>query len=216
MTTLAPVIDLAERRVERLVRDNRAWAMAIGRRRAAQAGGNLWSGDAESAALEGLWQAAQRWEPSGTTDNFRGWAYRRVMGAVIDEYRKLTHPRRVIRCSSCNGTNDLCETCHGTGHPMPPKTFSLNHPSIAGFEPVAPSDDSDDLTSDELRDLAGIALDEKHRQGILSLLDGNGWPRVAEELGVTESRISQIVKESAPRMLKAAKRSGLTEGGDAA
>jgi RNA polymerase sigma factor (sigma-70 family) len=174
MTTLAPVVDLTERRkaVEELVRDNSAWALRIAHSLLRDTTGNVDDADAESAALEALWRAARRFDGRGT---FRGFAAVYVRGAVIDFYRSKTHRGKAPRC------------------------ISLAHPSMAGFEPTSKPENA--LSGDELRVLALQAdLNDRERQCVLALLDGATTDDVARLWGRAPSRVSQVLRAAGRKL----------------
>jgi RNA polymerase sigma factor (sigma-70 family) len=177
VTTLAPVIDLAARRkhVDELVADNVEWALQIASQKLHATTGNAGRDDAESAALEGLWKAARTWNGTG---DFRGFAYVRVRGAVIDDYRKRTHRGRGVR------------------------TISLNHPSMLPVADVPDSaPDADIIEMDEIRALAKRAeLTERQRDCVLQLASGKEPGELAREWGTTVSNVSQCLHVAARKL----------------
>lgn len=217
MTALAPVIDLAahRKRVDELMAENFGWAKAMGRRQLRGVPSSaLFFGDAESAALVGLWKAARSWNGEG---EFRSWAYLRIRGAVIDEYRQTTHRRRnpSHRCA-CAGADLNCSTCNGSGHPLPRLTVSFevleaeNH-----FRGMASPEDDDDPTERQLAEV--LALAHAHLRGrqlevVLLSLDGLLLSDIGRLWGTTESNACLALTKAKKRLRAAALRAGLIEG----
>lgn len=208
--TLAPVYDLRQRRdtVTALVEDNRAWALTIARGIMQGRTDWRWRADAESAALYGLWQAARRWNGTG---DFRAWAAMRVRGAVADALRQLTRRSRQRVTCECKGTDLDCRICNGTGHPFPVPNESLDILETQDHMPVLASPEPDEDCSADIRQLALVTLTGQQLQVVLLILDGDRYRTIASALGVSESRISQIMKAAAARLRLAAKRAGLVE-----
>ena len=213
MTTLAPVIDLAahRQRVDELVAENAEWAKAVARRLlSGHAQRSVWVGDAESAALVGLWKAARSWSGEG---EFRGWAWLKISGAVLDEYRRLTHRERNRRCA-CAGAELDCAICGGTGHPLPPLMVSLdereseNH--FRGL--VAAGEDPTAAQLAEVLDLANACLRGRELEVVLLTLDGLKLSEIGRLWGTTESRACQALTKAKKQLRAAARAAGLLEG----
>ena len=64
----------------------RPYAAAVARRMV-RSGQSADVGPAVNAALYGLWQAAQTWNPGGVA-SFKSWALWRVRGAILDHFRE--------------------------------------------------------------------------------------------------------------------------------
>jgi RNA polymerase sigma factor (sigma-70 family) len=206
VSTLAPVIDLAahRQRVDELVAENAGWAKAVARQQLrGHAQRSVWVGDAESAALVGLWKAARSWNGTG---EFRSWAWLRVRGSVLDEYRRLTHRNRSTRCA-CAGADLDCATCGGTGRPLPPLMVSLderesdNHFRGLVEEQLA-----------EVLDLANACLRGRELEVVLLSLDGLLLADIGRLWGTTESNACQAMIKAKKRLRAAALRAGLIEG----
>jgi RNA polymerase sigma factor (sigma-70 family) len=81
--------------IEQLFATNAEWAKAVMNRRAEKRGWPKQLCDGiDQAALVGLWDAAQKYD-SGRSQSFRGYAYKRIYGAVLDFLREQswTYPR---------------------------------------------------------------------------------------------------------------------------
>lgn len=153
--------------------------------------------DAIQVAYEGLVNCAQRFNPEkhdplqSPIDNyFKAYIYPRISGAVIDQARRDTFAKRrglekgiKFRMDSLDATREGED-----GNDMP----VIDLASITG---------DPDLKIDFER--AMLKLTDKERHVIMSLaVGGRGW-EIAEELGVTESRISQISTEARKKLLAA-------------
>lgn len=146
----------------------------------------------ESAALLGLVQAARRFEPPG---DFVAYAGARIRGAIQDEIRRHMPAGQRRR---------------DRGSPPPSPTLSLDQLIEDGTAGAAeacawsPEDASDQL--DGRRALADLApllrrLDRRQRLVVRLNAEGRTERAIGEILGVTESRVCQILR-SARRKLR--------------
>jgi RNA polymerase sigma factor for flagellar operon FliA len=160
--------------------------------------------DMESAALEGLAQAAHRYEP-GNGISFWGYAPRRIYGAMIDELRRFDHLTRDHRYEI--RTRD--------GKPAPVSTYSRPqslHERISDEEGLSERVDKipgrSNLDDAEIRDTlirSSDALNDRERRISFAIhFVGRTQREIAKELGLTEGRVSQIVSNAARKMRMAA------------
>jgi RNA polymerase sigma factor (sigma-70 family) len=218
MTTLAPVIDLAERRrsVNALVAEHRSWALNLMHCFVAYT--DDWPA-LESVTLEALWQAARRFDPANGT-KFTTWANRRIFGAVRDEQRRRDRLSRFWRVKAASEALDrrdeyLIALQEGMGQPL-----SLDAPllpldrklTLADVIPAPVAEDDVDI-----RQLAQAAkLTDRQRECVVRYLDGETLTQIGKTWGCTESNVSVHLAKAKKRLRVAAKRAGLVEGGDAA
>lgn len=158
--------------------------------------------DVYADALIGLWDAAKRYDPArGCT--FSAFAGRRIAGAIGDGRRQR---------------DPLSRTCRRAGE-MSPLTLDMqlsDTPDAATLGALLP-DPRDDYAAFEDADeysqrLAAVhtaaeSLNAKQRHVLLGRLNGERLGILAGELGVTESRASQMESEAVRRLrhvLKAA------------
>lgn len=152
------------------------------------------SGDIDSAALEGLALAANRWD--GSTP-FWKYASTRIIGAIRDELRRFDHLTRDQRDDFDHDT----ETIAGLPYVNPNKPLALNATTRTPDGDVAevqeliadPHSDQDDRELWDTITRAFADLPERDRT-IVFLVDvaGAQGVDVARELGIHESRVSQI------------------------
>ena len=170
---------------ELVTEDHVAWARAMARQ-TARGDDGLYE-ELLSAALFGLTQAAASWR-SDRGASFRTHAYARMHGAMIDELRQRDHLSRHRRKQVQGG---LIED------PGPPVEFDDAH-AQALIEPSTPLEDL------ERADAVRQALDALPGREQFAL-----WLRfqhdctlgeIGEVLGVTESRVSQIVTRALQRL----------------
>lgn len=150
--------------------------------------------DAIQIGLEGLCKAAQRFDldrhdPSlGDIDtNFKSFAYPRIRGAVIDHVRGDGFIKR-----------------RGIEKGMKANFVSLDEPfrlkesgSDLYIELEAVTGDTDLVLDFED---AMTALTERERYVVLALATGKKGRELAEELGVSESRVSQINSDAKAKL----------------
>jgi len=185
--------------VNELFEQNIDWARQLGRRvvRALplQYEGNMWSDDVEEAALEGLWQAAQRWDGRG---NFQGFASIRVTGAARDLHRELAKTRRksVVPIASLAATSAHSTALIAQKYPW----LGLDHWEPE-FNYPNPDPDPKDQLLERLSRASQYLPDGERRYVDLSLQGYSYeeiaamWPRVyGKRQGVNHSRICQIAK----------------------
>lgn len=164
-----------------------------------------------SAAQLGLVKAAQRFDP-GRETSFESYAYTRMVGAMLD----------ALRDQDENGRHDRARgerllTTRGGERVMAPLVtlVSLSGPAHAYEESASLEEELADDTNaysyaETVADLmAAISvLPKRHQYVILQRAAGITDREIGEQLGVTESRISQIathaLRRIAPRMAAAA------------
>lgn len=147
--------------------------------------------DMESAGHLGLARAAQRWTPEGGA-SFRNYAFLLVRGAIQDTLREQDYLTRSERKRVQQG--------HGVD------TGPIETP----YDPIAwsgvnpdPCDEYAHLDNVDLIQWALRQLPDKWRLVVTCVdLDGHTCVNVAEILGVTESRVSQI-RSAAHRRMRA-------------
>jgi len=181
---------------ERLVIDNMGYAEGIARQTAIKLpigekyGIPMDIQDCVQIGYVGLVQAAQKFDASdydpkrGSLETlFRSYAYNRIRGAIIDEVRRQTFVRR-------RGIEQ------GIKFQMLSMDYETNDDAgvlQVGFE------ENNDAWIDIVQ--AIDILDERESKVILGLTIGVSGRELAEDLGITESRISQIAQQ-ARRKLK--------------
>jgi RNA polymerase sigma factor (sigma-70 family) len=181
---------------ERLVIDNMGYAEGIARQTAIKLpigekyGIPMDIQDCVQIGYVGLVQAAQKFDASdydpkrGSLETlFRSYAYNRIRGAIIDEVRRQTFVRR-------RGIEQ------GIKFQMLSMDYETNDDAgvlQVGFE------ENNDVWIDIVQ--AIDILDERESKVILGLTIGVSGRELAEDLGITESRISQIAQQ-ARRKLK--------------
>lgn len=163
--------------------------------------------DVESAALEGLAQAASKYRPE--VGDFWTYAIRRVIGAIRDDLRRVDYLTRTQR-------RGVHLTDQGTLEWDDPEAFALAAPTPpVAFEGLA----LDDLEGDrfgtvdpgyeefDLRDALDQALADlpQRERFIVTSVDLEGFTEksVGELLGVTEGRVSQLRTQAFLRLRNA-------------
>ena len=170
--------------------------IALGQTRRSSAREGL-ADDIRSAAFEGLVRAADRYD-SKRGVAFSGYAYNRIKGAVLDFLRKQDHIGRHMRT--------LSKTNESVAESLPDAPLSLD--SIPGIADRLPDPYA---TNPELRaeraelfnvlEAAATMLPER-LQLALSLYYAENLTQAAigKVLGVTESRVCQMVQEAHVRL----------------
>jgi len=140
--------------------------------------------EAQSCAFVGLVESAKRFDPSRSV-SFKAFAYRRIAGEIIDHCRRNSFVRRrgiekgikfdMVSASSWGDDQ---------GH--------LLIDQIPGIE------DDPDLKMDF--EAALKTLTSREQQVMLAFASGAKGREVAAELGVTESRVSQIASEARSKL----------------
>lgn len=150
--------------------------------------------DARQAARVGLVQAAQRFDltkynpiPNDYDDLFKQFAFQRIRGAVIDEARRNSLVKRGGIASGVRVYVDSLDKLHADSDGDESLPFQLN----------AIEQDLD-LWID-FKD-AMAALSERERKVIMGLASGARQVEMASELGVTESRVSQIATQARAKL----------------
>jgi RNA polymerase sigma factor (sigma-70 family) len=204
--TLTPKDD----RREKLILDNLTWARALGHKLWRRAGRPGPVDDWQSEAVIGLIRAADRYRPrehGGTP--FRSYAWERVTGSVRDWQRRedvmsklerrsvrlgLLPPRRVVSLSSPNA------------RPHGPGTNGDEPTTLAGT--IASKDGVNGLESLQATDLLEAfcrGLNDRERT-VCRLSYGNGTSllKIGQEIGLSQSRVSQIRSNCFERLRQAA------------
>lgn len=187
---------------ERLVMENLDYAEGVARQTAIRLpigeryGIPMDMQDCVQIGMMGLIQAATRFDSSafdpnrGTLDTlFRSYAYPRIRGAVIDEVRKQTFVRR-------RGVEQ------GIKFTMLSMDFDMTNDedgSLFSWE-VGTIEDVDAWIS--LTDAMEL-LDERESKVVLGLMMGVTGRELALDLGITESRISQIAQGARAKLKEA-------------
>jgi RNA polymerase sigma factor (sigma-70 family) len=191
--------------LEDTIKEHSTWACRVALR--AFPSNYPWRGELESAALEALWRQAQEWLATGKSYDLRYFATNPVKFAAINMHRKLSrNPRREGHknaCAVCDGSGETrqrsdCEACHGTGTRLSNIYItsldgqSEDRASVAESLPAPPED--------EERAEAWAALSQvpdKRSQEVLTWsLAGWELRKIGEAYGVSESRVSQILKQA--------------------
>lgn len=185
---------------ERLVLDNMDYAEGVARQVAVKLplekfGIPMDMQDCIQSGLMGLMQAASRFDSSeydperGTLQTlFRSYAYPRIRGAVIDEVRRQTFVRR-------RGIEQ------GINFVMLSMDYELSEEdgSQLAFEVGEDIDFDIWLSFSEAMD----TLDERETKVMLALMAGVTGRELALDLGVTESRVSQIAQGARAKLKEA-------------
>ena len=138
--------------------------------------------EAQSCALVGLVDAAQRYDPTRSV-SFKSFAYRRIAGEIIDHCRRNSFVRR-----------------RGLEKGIKYEVVSAN----TGWEDdsefaILPAIQVDvDLKLDF--EVALEILTDREKRVVLALAAGARGREVAADLGVTESRVSQIASEARAKL----------------
>ena len=174
--------------------------------------------DLESAALEGLAIAARDYDPkvrrrgrgTDTRGSFWNFAFKRILGEMKDELRRLDHLTRGQRAmvtetdSGEPGVDDERASWMNPQEPLP-LDASLS-PDDADAPPIADllEEPHDPIEGLELRDAfsrAGEALPERQRFVLVKReLEGYSNAELAEAFDVTEGRASQLRGAALERM----------------
>lgn len=153
--------------------------------------------DARQAAMLGLFQACQRM-PAGT-EGFEYFAWYRVRGSVIDEARHSGMRRRVRPTDR----EDFSEAAGGDrALGLLPSAIFDEEGAIADWADTGPSPE-DLAIARQKHDTARRAISrvDGRRAAILSrVLGGEKQREIAEDFGVTEPRISQLVADAIARV----------------
>ncbi len=167
--------------------------------------------DLESAALEGLAKAARDWDPhvparrrrKDGKPSFWNFAFKRILGEMRDELRRLDHltrKQRAMVAEDARGNLLLGEEGLEWINPEEPVSLDTN---VAGDEGETPGpivdlieEPRDPIEELELRDAfsrAGAALRERDRFVIVKReLEGYSNAELADAFDVTEGRASQL------------------------
>lgn len=150
----------------------------------------------ESDALLGLVLAARSWDPSKS--NFRTYLNHRIPGAIIDGFRDRDHLSRSLRkkLKDADGTDARLRYPASLNHLQEEIGFDAPDTAQDVFQEIR----EEALLSRRVEALfayASMALDWRHYQA-LHLYYREGIPlwQIGEQLGVTESRVSQMMKKS--------------------
>ncbi len=150
--------------------------------------------DLAQMGFRGLVQAAERFDPARGV-KFSSFAYRRIRGAIIDEIRKRDWvPRQVrIRCEETPIIGSL-------SWPAPtPDGMDGNEVGDLIEGPSAPLDEG--LERQDLHMALRRLLDEQELTVIVgSYFRGLRLAVVADEMGLTESRVCQIRQKALAKL----------------
>ncbi len=153
--------------------------------------------DIRSAALEGLVEAADRYDSTRGVP-FNGYAYNRIKGAVLDFLRAQDHVGRHMRA--------VAKTNASVAESLPDAPIPLD--TIRGFadrvpDPFATNPEVQAERAELLNvlEIAATKLPER-LQLVLSLhySDELTQAAIGKVLGVTESRVNQLLQEAHTRM----------------
>jgi RNA polymerase sigma factor FliA len=225
-------VEEREREVEDLVRRYHPLAGQLTSLLLARVPRSVDRGDLESAAMFGLYQAAQAWSPDrGVT--FEAFARHRIRGALLDELRSRDWASRRVRSLARSAAAARDELTVTLGRrPTDAEVATLLGVSVGAIEAnerdihlaslrssdaypddacaVTTPDDDDPQAVLERREELGYLHDavallpERLRRVVVGYyVDELPMHALADELGVTESRISQMRSE-AVRLLKGA------------
>ncbi|HYF54415.1 MAG TPA: sigma-70 family RNA polymerase sigma factor [Salinarimonas sp.] len=153
--------------------------------------------DVESAALEGLAEAASKFDRGRGVD-FMAFAYYRILGAMRDYVRSLDVVGRDIRRAATDGREDALELA-ALARPLDGDTLEEALRTVG-----APAPQDDELMRSQMRSALASAMrgmrdrDRRILRGLY--LDGLTLHDLAAELGLTESRICQIRGELLRRL----------------
>lgn len=143
----------------------------------------------ESAGAVGLLRAAELYEPARGV-SFPTYARRRIYGAMLDATRDMDRLSRASRRAVSEGRR------------TEPKTFSLSDPVSASSSAsiaetvAAPAADPDrGMVAAELWSIVEASLDPRSAE-LVRMYHGLGltMARIAANVGLTESRVSQLLK----------------------
>jgi RNA polymerase sigma factor for flagellar operon FliA len=238
VTTLAPVIDIRELRrrrdssaAERLFDEHQAFALKV-LKCIASPYHKDW-GPLRSAALFGLWQAAQTFDATRGA-KFETFASRRIRGAVLDELRSQDRLKRgargkINRLAAAEEELTAAQARHPSlaevaGHAgvaehdavvlefFRQTPLALDDPRHRDLHEVLPAPTEDDDPAIELEHLVRTTLRGRELEAVLRFLDGEKLAPIGASWGVTESRVSQIISAAGKRLRAAARQAGLIEG----
>jgi len=140
--------------------------------------------EAYAAACEGVFEAAKSFDPAKQI-LFRTYAKRRVHGAIVDYVRALQGRK---------GQKQFCRLM--TEDENDSGNLRSRHDALAIDDTTG-----QDLENDEFWEVACVGLSATEKAIVTGYYrDGHTMKEVAEELGVCESRVSQINKHMLPRM----------------
>ncbi len=179
---------MLSREQERLVTENMSYAKSIGRKVARKLPKNtvIDNDDVEQLSYAGLIHAATKFDPvrfngqGNINDYFKVYAYRRIRGAIIDEARSQTFVRRR---GIEKGLNYMMVSMDSDGN----------------YQDISVEQGMEWASNMDLHD-ALDALSEREQTVIYGLLVGCSGREIAEDLGVTESRVSQIATAARDKM----------------
>jgi RNA polymerase sigma factor (sigma-70 family) len=175
--------------------------------------------DLESAALEGLAKAARDFDPEvpsrrrrrkSQRGSFWTFAFKKILGEMKDELRRLDHLTRDQRAMVAEDGNGVLIVEHDDlGWINPQEPVALDAP-VAHDDETAPAivdlleEPNDPIESLELRDAfcrATAALPERQRFVLLMReLEGYSNSELADAFDVTEGRASQLRGAAIERM----------------
>lgn len=166
--------------VETLLRENLHWASGMARRHYR---GYAWCEDLEAVAVESLWNHAGAYLELSWPQPFRQFASVRVLRDVHDAYRRLER-QRFRRLGDA-----------GRSHLTP---VSLDEVGEDGERSLVEEIAAPEPDEDEAEALRAIPLVADERRRLVLVLTMADWclAEIAEVLGVTESRVGQILRQA--------------------
>lgn len=159
-----------------LFEQHQGWALGVALWQCRRLHSRVRRNEIESAALEGLWDAAGRWDEQRPFRTYAAW---RIKGAISDYLRRL-YPRgtgrcdgRKVRTRQLSGELDLADP----------------RPALAAVEEL-----------DEINRLLR-PLNKRQRWVLCQyVLEGRLMREIAADLERTESRVSEIISESLAKL----------------
>jgi RNA polymerase sigma factor for flagellar operon FliA len=170
--------------------------------------------DLVSFGIFGLLQAIDRYDPE-CGYSFTTFAFPRIRGAVLDELRRLDWVPRTVRAQTRAPAGDTPATGLAAGaHGTRPRARRLE-PVAALGEGEAPATDTPDASGHDsmlavenhlLVEQLLATLDDAERQVVRAYyFDGRSLVDIGRQLGVTESRVSQILRSIRERLAEVAR-----------
>jgi RNA polymerase sigma factor (sigma-70 family) len=178
--------------------------------------------DLESAALEGLAKAARDYDPGASTRNGRArhdkpsfwtFAFKRIVGEMRDELRRLDHltrDQRALVTEDANGEPSMQEDEVSWINPQPPLPLDAtvaadgSTDATAIIETIEAARDA--IADLELRDAfrrASAVLSKRHQFVLVKReLEGYANAELAAAFGLSEGRVSQLRCSALERMRK--------------
>jgi RNA polymerase sigma factor for flagellar operon FliA len=156
---------------------------------------DIWRGDMHSAALEGLMQAAEAFDPDRGEAKFSTFARYRINGRMMDEYRNV-HTGRRTAIGNVWRNRTLDESLQAIAdHQRARKNSDDGDLDQLGF---LADNEADPALIFDITDLGRRARDlidelhwEERQIAVWYFRDGRSMADIGRRLGVTESRVCQ-------------------------